>query len=70
MKLKFKNQDFQTDAVNVVADLFAGQEKLQSSFSIEASSKEFAFDGEFGIGNKIAIDSRSEERRVGKECRL
>ena len=28
MKLKFKNQDFQTDAVSAVADLFAGQEKM------------------------------------------
>lgn len=57
MKLKFKNQDFQTDAVNVIADIFAGQEKLHSSFSIETSGKELAFDGEFGIGNKIAIDN-------------
>lgn len=27
MKLKFKNQDFQTEAVNAVANLFQGQEK-------------------------------------------
>ncbi len=32
MKLKFKNQDFQTDAVNAVADLFLGQEKLTTTF--------------------------------------
>ena len=32
MKLKFKNQDFQTDAVNAVVDLFAGQEKTRSTF--------------------------------------
>ncbi len=25
MKLKFRNQDIQTDAVNAIADLFAGQ---------------------------------------------
>ena len=26
MKLKFKNQNFQTDAVGAVADLFGGQD--------------------------------------------
>lgn len=34
MKLKFKNQTFQTDAVNAVVDLFTGQEKTQSTFSV------------------------------------
>lgn len=34
MKLKFKNQDFQTDAVNAVADLFQGHQKMRSTFEI------------------------------------
>lgn len=34
MKLKFKNQQFQTDAVDAVADLFKGREKMQSTFEI------------------------------------
>ena len=34
MKLKFKNQAFQMDAVNAVVDLFAGQEKTRSTFSV------------------------------------
>ena len=34
MKLKFKNQNFQTDAVGAVADLFGGQEILKSTFEI------------------------------------
>ena len=34
MKLKFKNQEFQTDAASAVVDLFKGQEKLQSTFEI------------------------------------
>lgn len=34
MKLKFKDQDFQTAAVNAVADLFAGQEHSRATFSI------------------------------------
>ena len=34
MKLKFKNQDFQTDAVNAVADLFSVQDKMRSTVEI------------------------------------
>ena len=32
MKLKFKNQQFQTDAASSIVDLFKGQEKLQSNY--------------------------------------
>ena len=35
MKLKFKHQPFQSDAVAAVADLFAGQEKNGTNFSME-----------------------------------
>ena len=34
MKLKFKNQQFQTDAASAIVDLFKGQEKLQSTFDL------------------------------------
>lgn len=34
MKLKFKNQQFQTEAVNAVADLFLGYEKNSTTFEI------------------------------------
>ena len=34
MKLQFEHQDFQTAAVNAVADLFAGQDKTRDVFSI------------------------------------
>ena len=34
MKLKFKNQTFQTDAVNAACDLFLGQEKNTTTFDI------------------------------------
>ncbi len=37
MKLQFKNQEFQTDAVNAVADLFKGQEKTTMTFSVETN---------------------------------
>ncbi|MBQ3427769.1 MAG: DEAD/DEAH box helicase family protein [Clostridia bacterium] len=55
MKLKFKNQQFQTDAVNAVADLFRGQERLQSTFEISDSSQMNLFGNEFGIGNTLNI---------------
>lgn len=55
MKLKFKNQDFQTDAVNAVAGLFQGQEKLQSTFEIVQDAQIGLFQNDLGIGNAINI---------------
>lgn len=58
MKLKFKNQDFQTDAVNAVADLFAGQERMRSSFTVQVDNTPglFGAENEYGIGNKLQTD--------------
>lgn len=55
MKLKFKNQDFQTDAVNAVVDLFSGQEKSKGTFSVDNSDGE-NFLGDLGVGNVLRID--------------
>lgn len=55
MKLKFKNQDFQTDAVNAVVDLFAGQEKTRSTFSV-VEEKQLSMMNELGIGNALYIE--------------
>ena len=56
MKLKFKNQEFQTDAVNAVADLFVGQEKLSSTFEItNVEEKNLINQNELGIGNSMLI---------------
>ena len=55
MKLKFKNQDFQTDAVNSVVDLFAGQEKLQSTFEIVQEAQLSFYQNDLGIGNGVNI---------------
>ena len=55
MKLKFKNQDFQTDAVNAVCDLFSGQEKLQSTFEIAQDTQMSLIQNDLGIGNGILI---------------
>ena len=58
MKLKFKNQDFQTDAVNAVVDLFLGQEKTRSTFSI-VEEKQLRLENEFGVGNALYIDEKT-----------
>ena len=57
MKLKFKTQDFQTEAVNAVADLFAGQDKQTATFSIvdNESDRQIRLINEFGIGNAMEI---------------
>lgn len=65
MRLKFKEQQFQLDAVKSVVDCFTGQEKETSRFNLDRgrSQKEIvgqvsAFDEEIGFKNKnIQIDS-------------
>ncbi len=60
MKLKFKNQDFQTDAVDAVANLFAGQEKTSLTFSIvENPQQTKLIQNDFGVGNSLLIDNQS-----------
>jgi type III restriction enzyme len=56
MKLKFKNQEFQTEAVNAVADLFAGQERVRSSFTVQTGDTMFGTANDLGIGNRLEID--------------
>lgn len=58
MKLKFKNQDFQTQAVNAVADLFTGQEKTRSTFSV-VEEKQLTLLNDLGIGNALYIDEKT-----------
>lgn len=59
MKLKFKNQNFQTDAVNAVADLFGGQEKSTMTFSIAEEQQKNLFANEFGFGNELLLDDNT-----------
>lgn len=67
MKLKFVNQQFQTDAVNAVADLFKGQEKSTASFSITTDPNMFTFlQNEFGIGNALAIDTATLQANMNE----
>jgi len=57
VKLKFKYQDFQTEAVNSVADLFTGQEKSSMTFSIDDNAGQIRLlQNEFGFGNRLMID--------------
>lgn len=57
MKLQFKHQPFQTDAVNAVADLFTGQESSRATFSIMRGDNQFRLlQNEYGIGNALVID--------------
>lgn len=58
MKLKFKNQDFQTDAVNAVVDLFTGQEKTRSTFSV-VEEKQMSLMNDLGVGNALYIDGQA-----------
>ena len=55
MKLKFKHQDFQTEAVKSVTDLFKGQENGKSTFTLMRSNSPTLFN-DFGIGNVLTID--------------
>jgi type III restriction enzyme len=59
MKLKFKNQDFQTEAVNAVADLFSGQERTHSTFSVDSNNTQQSLMNEFGFGNLLLIDDNT-----------
>jgi len=54
LKLKFKNQTFQTDAVAAVADLFRGQEKRQDTFTI-TNEQQLNLDAGLGVGNVLTI---------------
>lgn len=55
MKLKFKKQDFQTDAVNSVVDLFSGMAKGVNMFLVDDGAQ-VAFTGDLGEGNAIVVD--------------
>lgn len=58
MKLKFKNQQYQTDAVNAVIDLFVGQEKNKTTFSIIEEQQTKIFN-DFGTGNSLLLDEKA-----------
>ena len=58
MKLKFKKQDYQSDATSAVVDLFAGQEKTTSTFTVTQEQQINLLQNDFGIGNAQLIDNQ------------
>ena len=58
MKLKFKQQDFQTAAVNTVCALFDGQQRQTSTFSMERSGGQMELFANVGICNALYIDDK------------
>jgi len=63
MKLKFKNQDFQTEATNAVVDLFMGQENTHSTFSVD-NDNQTRMMNDLGFGNVLHIDSETLEQNM------
>lgn len=57
MKLKFKNQPFQSTAVAAAVDLFRGQEKRNSTFTIEQESQLSLIAGDYGVGNLLTLEN-------------
>lgn len=61
MKLQFNaDLDFQREAINAVADIFEGQDTLQTNFSVAQVNQGpqadiFASQSELGIGNKLDL---------------
>ena len=53
MKLKFKQQDFQSEAVNAVCSLFDGQRRQTSTFGMEQSGGQTSWDT--GVANGLYI---------------
>ncbi len=51
MKLQFKNQPYQTDAVHAVVNLFKGQSKETYSFGLLKQQQVSLFDSQAGVGN-------------------
>ena len=54
MKLKFKHQEFQSDAVHAVVDIFKGQPRQQDTFTI-TNEKQLSLDAGLGFSNALTI---------------
>ncbi len=63
MKFQFKNQDFQTAAVQAVTDLFLGQERSRATFSVleegELWGQTRIDKGVLGTGNVLCLDDQA-----------
>lgn len=59
MKLKFKKQGYQSDATAAVVDLFSGQEKTTSTFTVMQEQQISLLQNDFGVGNAQLIDDQA-----------
>ena len=59
MKLKFKQQDFQTTAVNAVCSLFEVQRRTTATFGMEQSGSQTVLQTEYGVGNALRISDEA-----------
>lgn len=63
MKLQFKNQDFQTAAVEAVTGLFAGQERTRATFSVmdegQLAGQGSYMPAELGVGNVLRLSDEA-----------
>lgn len=59
MKFKFKNQDFQTKAIHCICELFQGQEKRSSMFSVVQERQMSLLQNDYGYGNALLIDDET-----------
>lgn len=59
MKLKFKKQGYQSDATAAVVDLFSGQEKTTSTFTVMQEQQISLLQNDFGVGNAQIIDDQA-----------
>lgn len=66
MKLKFKKQQFQSDAVQSTVDLFKGQQSSVSTFTINTSENghKTVFEGMSAYGNSLTLSSDEIESNL------
>lgn len=65
MKLKFKKQQFQSDAVAAVVDLFKGQASSVSPFTVgKLDIIDYAQDSVFGYGNTLTLTAEEITRNL------
>lgn len=59
MKIKFEdNLDYQLEAISSITDIFLGQEKGKSLFTVEKQEKQLELDemeNKIGVGNELSI---------------
>lgn len=65
MKLKFKKQQFQLDAVAAVVDLFKGQASSASPFTVgKLDIIDYAHDSVLGYGNALTLTAEEITRNL------